>query len=326
MSATHSPHLRLFESSSSSNRPITSADPPLHATSPPLDDLIDPNRTPLPLTLPPELPPPPPKLLVPGDAPSPSLPTPTCSDDLLRPVPYPSLSKDARNISFICFNFSSTSGSRVSISPAQINDELLACASAASRKSDAHPDIYSLTTTVICVTQVEPNATIATLTRKTARRATRQSTDLPVVDFVVGRYCQKRGRPSALAVTATATLPVKYHAFDSSHTQSCSIAGPPPATALPAPPVFPALPSTPVPTPPPPDLRGEYRCPNLLLYRPLPILGDVKVLTFVIILGLVFVFALSLAIHIPRPGRWTFHQTAETVVSETNLPAKLQDR
>ncbi|KAI6100881.1 hypothetical protein EDD16DRAFT_1716958 [Pisolithus croceorrhizus] len=125
-SATHSPHPRLFESSSSSNRPITSADPPLDATSPPLNDLIDPNlglRTLLPLTLPPELPPPPPKLLVPGDASSPSLPTPTCSDDLLHPVPYPSPSKGARNTSFICFDFSSTSASRVSIGLALIGDE-----------------------------------------------------------------------------------------------------------------------------------------------------------------------------------------------------------
>lgn len=65
-------------------------------------------------------------LPVPGDVPSPSLPmvtTPTCSDDLLRPDPYPSPSNDARNISFICFNFSSTSASRVSIGPALIDDD-----------------------------------------------------------------------------------------------------------------------------------------------------------------------------------------------------------
>ncbi|KAI6095884.1 hypothetical protein EV401DRAFT_1160185 [Pisolithus croceorrhizus] len=192
---------------------------------------------------------------------------------------------------------------------------------------------------------------IATSTRRTAWQATERSLDpthhrsprcrhkrFPSVDslhehrqFIVGVRCLRssvlsRGYCHSHLSCETPRFPPR----DSSHTWSRSIAGSPLATASPTPPALPALHSTPAPTPPPPDPPSEYPCPNLLLYRPLPILGDVEVLTFVIILGPVFVFALALAIHIPRvryhTWRWTFHQTTATVVSETNLPAKLQDR
>lgn len=64
----------------------------------------------------------------------------------------------------------------------------------------------------------------------------------------------------------------------------------------------PALPGLPSPTPPPADPLGEYRCPKLLLYRPLPILGDDDVPALVGMVGLVFASApVPAATPLPAP-------------------------
>ncbi|KAI6100872.1 hypothetical protein EDD16DRAFT_1652200 [Pisolithus croceorrhizus] len=133
---------------------------------------------------------------------------------------------------------------------------LLGCATAAGRKSDAHPDICTLTTTMICVTRVEPNATgIATSTRQTARQATERSLD-PT------HHRSPRCRLSSLAVTATPTLPVKNTALSTSSRHLAYTvmldSGTSTSNGTTSTTSTPALPSAPLPTPPPPDLTGEY--------------------------------------------------------------------